>query len=118
MVFFAQTKRFECFYDFLILVYFCMITVTVTLMMIVPGGVVGCTEDGSHWLFKDCNSLLLMYMVHTITTMQTASMCRNVFIKTITDLRETDDFIKADKLDRALSIVVIPTPRTAGDQIV
>jgi hypothetical protein len=70
--------------------------ISVTLMLIVPGGVVGCQTDGSHWLFSDCTSLLLMYMIHTIATMQTASMCRNVFIKTINDVKKTEGYIEAE----------------------
>lgn len=70
--------------------------ISVTLMLIVPGGVVGCQPDGSHWLFSDCTSLLLMYMIHTIATMQTASMCRNVFIKTINDVKKTEGYIEAE----------------------
>jgi len=119
MVFYAQTKRFECFYDFLIIIYCIMVTVSTSLMVLVPGGVVGCTEDGSHWLFKDCNSLLLMYMVHTITTMQTASMCRNVFIKTINDVKKTDDYIAATEIESKLHSQCndLITPRTLRDNL-
>lgn len=78
------------------------IFISVTLLLIIPGGVVGCQADGSHWLFSDCTSLLLMYMSHTVATMQTASMCRNVFIKTLNDVKKTDDFIDADKQDNEL----------------
>jgi hypothetical protein len=97
MVFIAQTERFECFYDFLLIVYVVQSVIGLSLMYLIPGGVVGCQPDGSHWLFSDCTSLLLMYMSHTVATMQTASMCRNVFIKTINDVRKTEDFIDADK---------------------
>ena len=37
-----------------------------------------------------------MYMIHTIATMQTASMCRNVFIKTFNDVQNTDDYKEAE----------------------
>ena len=69
MVFIAQTERFECFYDFLLIVYTVEIFVSTLLMLVVPGGVVGCQEDGSHWVFSDCTSLMLMFMSHTIATM-------------------------------------------------
>ena len=77
-------------------IYLTQISVTFLLLVAAPGGVVGCQPDGSHWIFKDCNSLILMWAVHTIATMQTASMSRNVFIKTIKDVKETEDYKEAD----------------------
>jgi hypothetical protein len=115
----AQMVFIECFYDFLIVVYIVEVFISTLLMVLIPGGVVGCQADGSHWLFSDCTSLLLMYMSHTVATMQTASMCRNVFIKTINDLKKTDDFIDAERQDRELrsklSSKVHMTPRVPGD---
>lgn len=78
-------------------IYLCQVSVTYLLLVMAPGGVIGCTSDGSHWIYKDCNSLIAMWMVHTVATMQTASMSRNVFIKTIKDVKKTEDYQEAEQ---------------------
>ena len=66
--------------------------ISVTLMLIVPGGVVGCNPKGNQWLFSDCSSSMILYMIHTVATMQTASIVRNVFIKIINDTKNNEDY--------------------------
>lgn len=44
LIFLAQTKRFECFYNFLIVLYIISTTVSLMLTLVITsGGVVGCS---------------------------------------------------------------------------
>jgi hypothetical protein len=86
-------------------------------MFLVPGGVMGCAENGTHWLFSDCTSSLLLYMIHTVATMQTASISRIVFIKSIKDTKETKEYLALNAEEEILKMKVVYTIRSKNDII-
>jgi len=88
---------------------------TISLMYLVPGGVMGCAANGTHWLFSDCTSSLLLYMIHTIATMQTASIVRNVFIKSINDTKVTEEYMAVHAEEEILKTKVVYTIRSKND---
>ena len=70
MIFQMQSKRFACFFTWLIVLSLIAITtIAILLAGQSDGKLVACSADGQHWEFQHCGTRMALSLFHTVTTM-------------------------------------------------